>query len=64
MVDSMISSQKLQAAIDEIREISKIDFALYTESGKLAATTFQPETDMRDAVLAFVDSMAENQMLS
>ncbi len=64
MVDSMISSQKLQAAIDEIRDISKIDFALYTESGKLAATTFQPETDMRDAVLAFVDSMAENQMLS
>lgn len=60
----MISSHKIQAALDEIKEISKIDFALYTEKGKQVAATFQMEEDMEYAVTSFADSMAESQMLS
>lgn len=60
----MISNHKIQAALEEIQEISKIDLAVYTEKGKQVAATFQPEFDMEDAVVSFADSMAESQMLS
>lgn len=60
----MISSHKIQAALEEIKEISKMDFALYTEKGKQVAATFQMEEDMEPAVVSFADSMAESQMLS
>ena len=59
----MISNHKMQAALDEIREISKTDLALYTETGRQMAATFEPEEDMREAVVSFADSMAESQML-
>lgn len=51
-------------ALDEIREISKIDLAIYTEKGKMVAATFEPEGDMEFAVNSFAESMAESQMLS
>lgn len=60
----MISNHKIQAALDEIKEISKIDLALYTDKGKQVATTFAPEEDMEYAVASFAESMAESQMLS
>lgn len=60
----MISNHKIQAALDEIKEISKIDLVLYTEKGKQVAATFAPEEDMEYAVVSFADSMAESQMLS
>ena len=60
----MISNHKIQVAIDEMREISKTDMAVYTEKGKLVASTFTPENDMEDAVMAFADSLAESQMLA
>lgn len=60
----MISNHKIQTALDEIKEISKIDLALYTEKGKLVAATFAMEDDMEQAVISFADSMAESQMLS
>lgn len=60
----MISNHKIQTALDEIKEISKIDLALYTEKGKMAAATFGMEDDMEQAVVSFADSMAESQMLS
>lgn len=60
----MISNHKIQAALDEIKEISKIDLALYTDKGKQVATTFAPEEDMEYAVASFGESMAESQMLS
>ena len=47
----MISNHKIQAALDEIKEISKIDLALYTDKGKQVAATFETEGDMEpDAV--------------
>lgn len=60
----MISNHKIQAALDEIKEISRTDMALYTEKGKLVAATFPMEEDLEDAVVSFADSMAESQMLS
>ena len=60
----MISNHKIQAALDEIKEISKIDLALYTDKGKQVAATFEPEGDMEYAVNSFAGSMAESQMLS
>lgn len=58
----MISNHKIQVAIDEMHDISKTDMAVYTEKGKLIASTFTPEQDMEEAVVAFADSMAESQM--
>lgn len=60
----MISNHKIQTALEEINEISKINLALYTEKGKLVAATFEPEQSMEQAVVSFADSMAESQMLA
>lgn len=60
----MISNHKIQSALDEIKDISRIDLALYTEKGKPVALTFEPEGDMEHAVTSFADSMAESQMLA
>ena len=54
----MISNHKIQAALDEIKEISKIDLALYTDKGKQVAATFETEGDMEYAVNSFAGSMA------
>lgn len=60
----MISNHRIQVALEEIQEISKMDLAVYTEKGKQIAATFQPDQDMEAAVVSFADSMAESQMLS
>uniref|UniRef100_UPI003FEEA938 PucR family transcriptional regulator n=1 Tax=Roseburia sp. TaxID=2049040 RepID=UPI003FEEA938 len=60
----MISTHKIQAALDEIKEISRIDLALYTEKGKLTAATFEPQENFEHAVLSFAESMAESQMVA
>ena len=60
----MISNHKIQTALDEIKEISKIDLALYSDKGKMVAATFEPEGDMEHAVLSFADSMADSQMVA
>lgn len=60
----MISNHKIQTALEEIKEISRIDLALYTEKGKQVAATFVPEGNMEPAVTSFADSMAESQMLA
>lgn len=58
------SNHKIQTALDEIKDISRIDLALYTEKGKPVAATFEPEGDLEGAITSFADSMAESQMLS
>ncbi len=60
----MISNHKIQLAIEEIKEISKMDLIIYTEKGKLITATFEPEMNMEEAVRNFADSMAESQMLA
>jgi carbohydrate diacid regulator len=60
----MLSNHKLQVTLEEIKEISRIDLALYSDKGKLLASTYQSEEEMEDAIRFFADSMAESQMLS
>ena len=60
----MISNHRIQVLLEEMRDISKTDLAVYTEKGKLVAATFKPEKDMEHAVEDFADSLAESQMLS
>lgn len=60
----MISNHKIQMAIDEMRDISRTDMIVYTDKGKMVASTFIPELDMEEAVIAFADSMAESQMVA
>ena len=60
----MISNHKIQTALDEIKEISKVELALYDRGGRLVASTFVPEPAAEPAVSVFADSMAESQVLS
>ena len=60
----MVSNHKIQTALEEIKEISRIDLAVYSEKGKPVAATFEPEVDMEQAVVTFAVSMAESQMLA
>ena len=60
----MLSNHKLQITLEEIKEVSRIDFALYTDKGRLLASTYDPGEEMAGAVCNFAESMAESQMLS
>lgn len=60
----MLSNHKLQVTLEEIKEISRIDLALYSDKGKLLASTYEGQEDMEEAIRFFADSMAESQMLS
>lgn len=60
----MLSNHKLQVTLEEIKEISRIDLALYSDKGKLLASTYEEEDSMEEAIRFFADSMAESQMLS
>ena len=60
----MLSNHKIQVALEEIKEISRTDLALYDDKGKQIAATFEPEPEICMAIGNFMDSMAESQMLS
>ena len=60
----MLSNHKLQVTLEEIKEISRIDLALYNDKGKLLAYTYHTKEDMEEAIRFFAESMAESQMLS
>ena len=60
----LLSNHKIQATLEEIREITRMDLALYNENGKLLASTFDAQKEYETAVVNFVESMAESQMLS
>lgn len=59
----MLSNHKLQTALTEIKEIARIDLALYNDKGKLVVTTFEPEDDLSGVVRQFAESMAESQTI-
>ena len=60
----MLSNHKIQVTLEEIKEISRIDIALYSDKGKLLASNYEEEEDMEEAIQFFADSMAESQMLA
>lgn len=57
------STQKLQNTINEIKEISKLDYLLYSKTGKRIAATIDYPEGLEELVVPFVDSMAETQIV-
>ena len=60
----MLSNQKLQNSLNEIKEISRMDTALFTAKGKLVAHTEDmplPEALEQQVVVDFAESLAEKQ---
>lgn len=60
----MLSNHKIQVTLEEMKDISRLDMALYNERGKLVAATFEQKEDLESAVVNFAESMAESQMLA
>lgn len=57
----MLSNHRIQAALDEIKEISRMDMAIYNQGGKLLAATFDQQENFETVVSDFAGSMAESQ---
>ncbi len=49
----MLSNHKIQAALEEMKSISRIEMALYNESGKLLAETFDQQENLETVVAGF-----------
>lgn len=59
----MISNQVLQNTIDGLKSITRIDICVMDTEGKSIASTMQNADDYESAVLAFVESPADSQVL-
>lgn len=57
----MLSAQKLQNTLNEIKEISKRDLILYGMQGTVIARTFEPEKELETVVNSFAVSEAQQQ---
>ena len=59
----MISNQILQNKIEGLKGISRIDFCVLDTEGKALATTFEDTWNYESAVLSFVESPADSQVI-
>ena len=59
----MISNQILQNTIEGLTGISRIDFCVLDTEGKALATTFEDTWNYESAVLSFVESPADSQVI-
>ena len=59
----MISNQILQNTIEGLKGISRIDFCVLDTEGKALATTFEDTWHYESAVLSFVESPADSQVI-
>ena len=59
----MISNQVLQTTIDGLKNITRIDICVMDTEGKALATTINNVEEYVDAVMAFVESPADSQVL-
>jgi carbohydrate diacid regulator len=57
----MLFAQKLQNTLNEMRDISNMDFCLYDMQGKSKAFTYQPEEDFVSVLASFIESEEEKQ---
>jgi carbohydrate diacid regulator len=62
-VDYMISNQILQNTIEGLKAITRIDICIMDTEGKALATTINNADEYESAVLAFVESPADSQVL-
>ncbi len=60
----MISNQILQNTIEGLKSITRIDLCIMDTDGKVLATTFPEAEGYEDAVLSFVSSPADSQVIS
>lgn len=60
----MISNQILLNTIEGLKGITRIDMCVMDTEGKVLATTFPTANEYEGAVLAFVESPADSQVLS
>ena len=59
----MISNQILQANIDGLKGITRVDFCVCDTEGKVLASTFTGAEEYENAILSFVDSPADSQVV-
>ena len=59
----MISNQILQNTIEGLKGISRVDFCVLDTEGKELAATFESGQDRSEAVLSFVESPADSQVI-
>ena len=59
----MISNQILQTTIDGLKNIARIDLSILDTEGKVLATTVPGAENYESAVLAFVESPADSQVI-
>uniref|UniRef100_UPI0040292EA6 PucR family transcriptional regulator n=1 Tax=Mediterraneibacter gnavus TaxID=33038 RepID=UPI0040292EA6 len=59
----MISNQILQNTIEGLKGISRIDFCVLDTEGKALYTTFEDTWNYESAVLSFVESPADSQVI-
>ena len=59
----MISNQIIQNTTEGIKGISRIDFCVLDTEGKALATTFEDTWNYESAVLSFVESPADSQVI-
>lgn len=59
----MISNQILQNTIEGLKGISRVDLCVLDTEGKELAATFEMAQDCQDAVLSFVESPADSQVI-
>jgi carbohydrate diacid regulator len=62
-VNGMISNQILQDTIEGIKGITRIDLCVMDTEGKVLASTLRDADEYEKAVLSFVESPAESQVL-
>ncbi len=60
----MLSNHKLQATLTELKEISRVDMALFEPGGRMVAATCTVEEDMALSVSAFAQSQADTQSVA
>ncbi len=59
----MISNQILQTTIDGLKAITRVDLCICDTEGKTLAATFPEAEENEGAILAFVDSPADSQVI-
>lgn len=60
----MISNQIIQTNIEELKEITKVEFWVYDDNGNVVASTVSNESASSQIIKNFADSMADSQVVS
>lgn len=60
----MLSNHRIQSTLEEIRDITRIEMAVYSVEGKMLTATFKQQEDFESVVADFSGSMAESQSFS